>query len=71
MKVYALDAKKLTAFTEVPNELLHDLHLDETATGSPVPWCSCGWQGGEHATETAAIDAWENHCDVVFMEAAR
>lgn len=31
--------------------------------------CSCGWAGHEHSTKEAAFDEWENHTDVVFMEA--
>lgn len=31
--------------------------------------CSCGWEGDERNAEADAIDDWENHCDVVFMEA--
>lgn len=31
--------------------------------------CSCGWEQDGLADEEAAVDAWENHCDVVFMEA--
>lgn len=31
--------------------------------------CSCGWDKDDLADENAALDAWENHCDVVFMEA--
>lgn len=31
--------------------------------------CLCGWEGEHHATEADAIDEWDNHCDVVFMEA--
>jgi hypothetical protein len=32
--------------------------------------CSCGWEGtGVHKTTVDAADEWDNHCDVVFMEA--
>lgn len=31
--------------------------------------CSCGWTGSPHDSEGAAFDEWENHTDVVFMEA--
>lgn len=32
--------------------------------------CSCGWESAhDHRYEAVAIDDWENHCDVVFMEA--
>lgn len=31
-------------------------------------WCSCGWIDTACATEEDAVDVWENHCDVVFME---
>jgi len=47
----------------------HTLEIGGSFTGGMVPWCSCGWQGGESDSEEAAIEAWENHCDVAFMEA--
>jgi hypothetical protein len=31
--------------------------------------CSCGWESNERNAEADAVDEWENHCDVVFMEA--
>lgn len=31
--------------------------------------CSCGWDGDQHDNDEDAIEEWENHCDVVFMEA--
>lgn len=32
--------------------------------------CSCGWESQErHDAPADAVDEWENHCDVVFMEA--
>jgi hypothetical protein len=34
-----------------------------------LPECSCGWEGRGVATILDAQDAWENHCDAVFMEA--
>lgn len=30
--------------------------------------CSCGWEGNQHELKSTAMDEWENHCDVVFME---
>lgn len=41
------------------------LNCDEWEAG-----CSCGWDApGGFPDIDDAIDAWENHCDVVFMEA--
>ena len=31
--------------------------------------CSCGWAAGAFKDEASADEAWDNHCDVVFMEA--
>lgn len=32
--------------------------------------CSCGWDHPDNFDDVeAAEDAWDNHCDVVFMEA--
>lgn len=31
--------------------------------------CSCGWEGHAHTMRDAAVDEWENHCDVAFMDA--
>jgi hypothetical protein len=31
--------------------------------------CSCGWSEPEQRSRLRALDAWENHCDVVFIEA--
>jgi hypothetical protein len=32
--------------------------------------CSCGWwTEREYTFRAAAIEDWDNHCDVVFMEA--
>lgn len=32
--------------------------------------CTCGWEDRQqYTTRHEAEDAWENHCDVVFMEA--
>ena len=40
------------------------------ASGAWTAECSCGWEHREEcADEAEAIDAWDNHCDVVFMEA--
>jgi hypothetical protein len=48
----------------------HDLELDEDfVDGTWTAECSCGWESAERNAEADAIDDWENHCDVVFMEA--
>lgn len=32
--------------------------------------CSCGWGGPQvYARKAEAVDAWDDHCDAVFMEA--
>jgi hypothetical protein len=32
--------------------------------------CTCGWESPrEFDNDSQVLDAWENHCDVVFMEA--
>jgi len=51
---------------------IHDLDLqqdffDDTWTA----YCSCGWESQERNAEAGAIEDWENHCDVVFMEAGQ
>lgn len=52
---------------------MHDDHyLFSIRDGDTItPTCSCGWAGNDHTTEDAAVDDWENHCDVVFMEATQ
>lgn len=54
----------------------HDLELmSDFIEGGWTPGCSCGWLGrcqrseDTHEAVEAATDEWENHCDVVFMEA--
>ena len=38
--------------------------------GSYTSECSCGWESQTKRNSVEdAIDDWENHCDVVFMEA--
>lgn len=34
-----------------------------------VPECSCGWEGERQDSAERAQEAWEDHCEVVFMEA--
>lgn len=47
----------------------HDFLFYETfGDGSETAACSCGWTAEVDDYE-AAVDRWENHCDVVFMEA--
>lgn len=50
-----------------------DVWLDsDVGDGSAwVAACSCGWQGAlfDPDQHGHAVEAWENHCDVVFMEA--
>lgn len=43
----------------------HDF-IDDTYNAE----CSCGWESQEAHVESAdAMDDWDNHCDVAFMEA--
>lgn len=50
----------------------HDLEVDFNMD-NPDQWtavCSCGrWSSGPLESKEAAEDAWENHCDRIFMEA--
>lgn len=48
--------------------VVHELEVQATF-GEPdcTGYCSCGWETKAPSTK-AAIDAWENHCDVAFME---
>lgn len=47
----------------------HDLSICEDFLDDGV-WseCSCGWSGKRHVDKADAIEEWENHCDVAFME---
>jgi len=48
----------------------HDLTIEaDFLVDGYTPWCSCGWSGRREESSERAIDAWENHCDQVFMEA--
>lgn len=48
----------------------HDFMYEQSFLSDDVtPWCSCGWSGAECPDKDAAVDAWENHCEQVFMEA--
>lgn len=48
----------------------HDLMIGQDfIDGTWTAGCSCGWESDERNAEADAIDDWENHCDVVFMEA--
>lgn len=40
-------------------------------TGFWTAACSCGWESMETVLrdDADAVDAWDHHCDVVFMEA--
>jgi hypothetical protein len=33
-----------------------------------IPECSCGWEGRPVDDAEDAQEAWENHCEMVFME---
>lgn len=33
--------------------------------------CSCGWAWDFAGSQQDATDAWDNHCDVVFMESTQ
>lgn len=47
----------------------HEMVLSDNAGQWEVA-CSCGWDSDtDHVDPGAAIDDWDNHCDVVFMEA--
>lgn len=47
-----------------------DVWLDSDISGAYwSPSCSCGWDGRYQKTHSAAIEAWENHCETVFSEA--
>lgn len=50
---------------------VHDLVMTErdSMSGDFTACCSCGWEGEGNDTQEQAIEDWENHCDVVFMEA--
>lgn len=48
----------------------HDLEIEQSFLADGFrPACSCGWEGRVHDDNEGAVDEWENHCDVVFMEA--
>ena len=49
----------------------HDLFLDRNdEDGGIQSWCSCEWSPRRgFATEVEAVEAWDNHCDQVFMAA--
>jgi hypothetical protein len=58
-----------TAVTDSAAET-HEMDLEEDfIDGTSTAECSCGWESAERNAEADAIDDWENHCDVVFMEA--
>jgi len=47
----------------------HELIYGESfVTDDMTASCTCGWRV-DARNRTDAIDKWENHCDVVFMEA--
>ena len=35
-----------------------------------IAWCSCGWASDRKADQESASDAWDNHCEQVFMKAS-
>ncbi|MGH9151339.1 MAG: hypothetical protein ACRD03_02810 [Acidimicrobiales bacterium] len=48
----------------------HTFIFGQTFDGVSFSSCTCGWESGrEHGSYEEAEDTWENHCDVVFMEA--
>lgn len=50
----------------------HVMYLDHDFLGTTYDvGCSCGWDRSGYGSRRAAVDDWENHCDVVFMEATR
>ena len=49
-------------------EATHDLEVQTGfADDGCTAFCSCGWEADAPSTK-AAIAAWDNHCDVTFME---
>lgn len=51
----------------------HTLELGQDFDGDDwIAVCACGrWESKPCAAEMDAVDAWENHCDVVFMKATQ
>lgn len=50
----------------------HTLIYDQDFLGTWQACCSCGWESSRrHETEAEAVEDFDNHCDVVFMEATR
>lgn len=48
----------------------HDLTIEQDwLVDGHTAHCSCGWSGRREESAERAVDAWENHCDIVFMEA--
>lgn len=49
----------------------HVLVIDQDFLGGRyTASCSCGWESRyDHKARSRAVDDWDNHCDVVFMEA--
>lgn len=46
--------------------MLGESFLDDQISTS----CTCGWEhSGDLESREDAVEQWENHCDVVFMEA--
>jgi hypothetical protein len=33
--------------------------------------CLCGWRGVNRDTQDEAYEDWDDHCDIIFMEATR
>lgn len=47
----------------------HDLHIESEADGH-LATCSCGWEARRVCElKEVATEAWEDHCEQVFMEA--
>lgn len=46
----------------------HELTELGVATGI-YGQCSCGWESDVFNTAGEVYDAWQDHCDVAFMEA--
>lgn len=50
-----------------------DVWLDTDISGYSRwwAWCSCGWEGPNFEADQhgKAVDAWDDHCERVFMEA--
>lgn len=48
----------------------HDAEIQsDFIEGGYTAHCSCGWGGERCETMAEAMEEWEDHCEVVFIEA--